>query len=296
MIYHKLPRTPDTRGPIRIGVLLIFFLLIVGVIYGSFKYQSNMFSADTPTDNDVLLKVGKETIYYKDLSTELASYPDRSDGSAKGIVTQKLIDDSVILQGASDEGLVDLDVSVFNSIDKDYAKRISLIEDIKANLNKDSVSAKGYVVSIWYRNNGYIGPRGLAASKELARKKLEVVRQEVVSGRMSIQTAGNVIKNDSSLKELDLAYKNNAIFPFTLYRGSDKKVTLSSDLDESLASLSTGGVSTLYTGVAEDPQTGESYDAVYMFGQVTEKDSSTREYQTFDDWLQVKKQIYEVGM
>lgn len=295
MIYHKLPRTPDTRKPVKIGVFLILFILVAGVIYGSLKYRG-VISPSTPQDTDVLLKVGKETIYYQDLSTELASFPEMGDGSAKGVVTQKLIDDSVILQGAQDEGLVDLDPSVFNSIDKDYAKRIALVEEVKTNLNKNSVNAKGYVVSIWFRNNGYVGPKGLVASKELARKKLEAVRQEVLAGRMSIQKAGDVLKNDASLKELDLAYKNNAIFPFTLYRGSTDRVTLNTDLDESLSQLTTGGVSNLYIGIGKDPHTGESYEAVYLFGQVTEKDSSTREYQTFDDWLHAKKQIYEVGI
>jgi hypothetical protein len=293
MIHQKLPETDHTKS-IRVGVILILFILIAGLVYGSFKYR-NTSSTSAPKDTDVLLKVGKETLYYRDLSTELASYPD-IDGNAKGIITQKLIDDSVILQGAEDEGMVDLDPRVFNTNDKDYARRIALVHEIKTNLNKNSISTKGYVVSIWFRNNGYVGPRGLAGSKELARKKLEAIRQEVVSGRMSIQKAGDVIKNDSSLKELDIAYKNNAIFPFTTYKGGTQRITLNSDLDESLSSLTTGGVSPLYIGIAKDPHTEEIYEALYMFGQVTEKDSSTREYQSFEDWLQVKKQIYEVGI
>jgi hypothetical protein len=294
MIYHKLPAIQNRNKLVYVGLALILFILVAGIAYGSLKYKK-VDRVSTPDGKEVLLKVGKESIYYQDLSTELASYPDSGSDTARGILTQKLITDSVILQGGADDGIITLDPSFFNQVDKDYNKRISMVNEVKANLNTDAVNSRGYVVSIWFRNNGYIGPLGLSKSKELARQKLNALHSEVASGVLSIQKAGDIIKNDSSLKQLDIAYKNNALFPFTYYAGDLRRLTLSEDLDEELANLPKAGVSNVYVGTAKDPKTEESYEALYLFGQVTEKADSTKPYKSFDDWLNDKKSIYDVG-
>src|SRR5260221_3914680 len=259
MIYHKLPRTRDSHTLIRFGIYAIIFLLATGIIYEVTHYVRNSSSGISMDDNTPLVKVGNETIYYKDLSTELASYPN-SDESSKEILTQKLITDSTILQGGQDESLIQLDPSFFNSVHKDYSKRIEMVKRVKELLDKNSLSTRGYVVAIWFRNNGYIGPKGLAASKDLARKKLNALHTEVAAGRMSILKAGEIIKNESSLIVLDIAYKNNAIFPFTIYSGDTKRITLNMDLDKELLNLKAGGVSDMYVGMAKDPNTGEIYE------------------------------------
>lgn len=294
MLHQTLPKNTQSQRFLRVGIYASIFLVVAGGIYG-ITHNFKRSSGNDLIKEGVFLKVGNENLYYADLSTELASYPNPDDESSKGILTQKLITDSIILQGGQEDGLIELDESFYNNESKDYSKRIAMIDLVKTALHNDAVTTKGYVVSVWFRNNGFIGTRGLLGSKEFARKKITALHTEVLSGRISIQKAGDIIKNDSSLKEVDIAYKNNAVFPFAILKGSTERVTLHPELDSELMNLPTGGVSAVYLGTAKDPHTDESYEAVYMFGQVTEKERASRNYISFEDWLESKKQIYEVG-
>lgn len=293
MIEHKLPAQRDYRVTKRIAYIVTAFVIVLFGIYLSRNLPTSQ-PLQIQNESDVLIKVGNETLYYKDLETELSRYPDNKNENAKAILMQKLITDSVILQGGADEELIEVDSSTFNSLEKDYGKRIQLVESVKQQLESNSIETEGYVVSIWFRNNGYIGPMGLEKSKTTARQKLEVLWKEVSEGRMSVQKAGDIIANDTSLAQLDIAYKNNAIFPFTATKGNNKPITLNKDLDEELLELQNGEVSEIYVGQGVDPDTGERYEAMYAFGQITEKKVSHSEYTSFDDWLNIKNQIYEV--
>lgn len=294
MIYHTMPRTRDSKWLFYFALFASIFLILVGVGYRVLHNGYENPLHPSPREDDILLRVGNETIYYRDLTIELASYPDASDENAKELLTQKLITDSIILQGGKDDGILELEPDFFNSPEKNYERRIEEVSKVKDSFQTNSVQSKGYVVAVWFRNNGYVGPRGLNGSKELARKKLTALHTEVAEGRMSIQKAGEILKNDTSLKELDIAYKNNAIFPFTIYNKDSQHITLNKNLDTELMQLPEGGVSSLYLGTTNDKEVSEPYEALYMFGQITEKGSGSKPYISFDDWLKQKREIYKV--
>lgn len=262
-------------------VLLVLFSLFV-------LRRRNNISQVVP-GNDVIAEVGREKIYQKDLDTELSYYPE--DPEAKAVLLQKMITDSVILQGASDENLIDLDQTVFNSLEKDYLKRIEMVSQAKRLLSEREDMLKGKVVAIWFFNNDYIGPLGYERGKQIAFEKLSELQKRVVDGTVTIDQAGEIIKNDKSLEQLDPVYKNNALYEFNTKK-SNPQISLSTELDNELWSLEPGGVSKVYIAKTKDAK-GQERESLYLFGQVLDKRSTGTQI-NIDDWVNQKKQIYAI--
>ncbi len=279
-----------------IGISVCTFLL-VAIVFALWNYKENRFgqsqlkSMKAPTD--VIMRVGNEDLYQKDLDFELSKSPQKDDPQIKQALIDKMITDSIILQGAESDHLLTLDSTIYNNVGKDYLKRIQTVEDAKVSIDSNTDSITGFVVSIWYHNNNWIGPAGLEASKQMAYEKLKKLHDQVAANQITIQQAGEMIKNDTSIAKLDKAYKGNAILQFESLKGSNKPITLNKDLDNRLWALRVGETTDIYPGQATDLVTGEKYDALYYFGQLTNRTSPGGAL-PLDQWLESKKKIYQV--
>lgn len=280
-----------------VTTVLICTLLIFVTAFAVFSYKTGLFKSSpgqkkvTPTS--VIAKVGNEELYQKDLDFEISQSPQKDDPAIKQILLNKMVLDSIILQGAESDHLITLDSTIYSSADKDYLKRVAAVETAKLAIKGSTDTINGYVVSIWYHNNSWVGPMGLERSKQTAYEKIKKLHDEVISGRITIQEAGARIKADTSIVQLDKAYKSNAIFGFESLKGSNEQITLNKDLDIALWSLKQGGTTDIYPGQAIDLVTKEKYDALYFFGQVTSRKSNGGGM-PFDPWLESKKKIYDV--
>jgi hypothetical protein len=279
---------------------ILLLLVVIAIMGGTgIWYLSNKSlqvkeqEYSTANDNEEIMTVGQETIYGRDLNYELSYYPQEGQ-ERKAIVLQKLANDSIILQGGQEERIISLDNSVYNSLEKDYGKRLEMVEVVKKAIQEKGDSMSGNVIGLWFYNNGWVGPAGLEKGKEEAFEKLSKLRDQVANGSLTMQQAGEIIKNDASNADLDRAYQNNAIFEFKAMKGQKNWITRSQDLDEELWSLTPGKVSQLYIGTGLDEDTGEPYEALYLFGMVTEKAAGESEYIPFEDWLNEKKEIYKI--
>jgi hypothetical protein len=282
----KMNKTLLTIGILGIGGVLLWYFASLNrnrIEPGTKQYA----------DTDIVMRVGHEDIYGKDLSYELAQYPPEGEDKEQ-IVLQKIAADSVLLQGVREDGLMELDETFYNSLSKDYELRIAMVSQAKSLVELRGESITGSVVSLWFRNNNWIGPDGLESGKQTAFRKMTDLRNRVVNGSVTIQEVAEIIKNDAANERLDRVYKNNAYFEFTAMKGQEKWITLSKDLDQELWTLPVGRVSKLYVGTGVDENTGESYDALYLFGEVSSRNTTGEEYMSFDQWLENKKEIYEV--
>jgi hypothetical protein len=244
-----------------------------------------------PSPNEPIAKVGAETIYQIDLDSQKEYYiGDASDVTDKEFL-DKIARDSAILQGAAKDGFLKLDASFFNSPTKDYSLRMTKVAEAQAAIEKVENYVSGYVVSIWFANDE--PPKaGYENAKRIAKQKIDALHADVKSGKITIQQAGNAIRNDTSLADLDAAYKVNAIYDFKRARG--EKITISQQVDTALWDAPVRGVTDVFLVQATPTYSEDRMDALYMFGQVTDKKGDGR-VGNFDDWVSQQQQTYALS-
>lgn len=275
----------------RLFYLIIILVLIVILIAGGILYLLNPkaiqnilsplpFLSTTKsqpnTQNKIIAKVGEENIYQKDLDAALTGLSKISTASQSAILKQQvfdqLIQDSVILQGGQADGLIKLDNTTFNSTNKDYGKRATLVDQVRKAVFDQTPGSKGTVVTVWYKQ---------AKDKSLASDKISQLRQEVADGKITIQQAIDNIKADNTLAKLDPNYQINAGFAFSSQK--DRPATTYPEFDNILQSLKPGETSSVY----------EATKSGFLFGQVS-KVVTTTSVIDFSDWLAQKQKIYPV--
>lgn len=238
-----------------------------------------------------IAKVGEEYLYQTDFNAEMNLYPSTGGTDSKQFILERLITDSIILQGAQSDGIIKLDSPVFNSKNKDYKKRVELTAKVKNDIKNQSDTYKGTIVTIWFLND-HVGPLGYEKAKQIALEKITKLHNDVKSGKITIEQAGEAIKRDSSLAQLDKAYKSNALFSF--YSTKDDPPTYDDDFNQALFNLPAKSTSEVFTGKSADlDNNNQLTDAYFTFGQLKEKAGSGK-YISIDDWLNKKKGIYSV--
>ncbi|MFW5703692.1 MAG: hypothetical protein ACOCXQ_02565 [Patescibacteria group bacterium] len=244
---------------------------------------------DSRPADDVIATVGQEKIYYIDLQYIADKYPNPEDADVEDIL-ERLVEESVILQAADKDGLIDLSPRFYNSTNKDYLLRQRAINTIKDKINAQSSVIQGKVVSIWFAND--VEPEiGLEEGKQFAKEKIDALHAQVVSGQLTIEQAGEMVRNDDSLEKIDIAHDVNALMRFERQQGEG--ITISEELDEALWQAEEGEVTDVFLVQATPTFLEEEIDALYMFGQVEEKKVNSR-FPSYDSWLEKAKKEYDV--
>lgn len=301
---QSLPNTPISPNKLsRSSTVVIIIALIVFLSVVLFYYNQKIkpgiqppVKTEQPTATSsafikdpkkAVAKVGEEIIYQQDLDVEIAKQPNfPSTPSAKTQLLQKIASDSAILQGAAQEGLVTLDKTVFNSTEKDYLKRIKLVEELKSKVTGQADSISGTIIAIWFHNIK-IGPLGLEKSKQMAYDKITKLQSEVKTGKITIEQAGEAIKKDTSLAQIDPAYASNALLNFKINRG--QQLTGDKKFNDALSSLKVNEISDVFLGQDRN-SVGKTFDALYHFGQIKQRIESGKP--SFTDWFALKAKKY----
>lgn len=234
-------------------------------------------------------KIGEEIIYNVDITREVSALPNSDDPTAIRTSFQKIVNDSITLQGAAREGLIKLDKSVFNSSSKDYPKRITLVDEAKRKLDQSGDSYSGTMVSIWFYNQK--PPKmGYAQAKQKAFNTIKPLYDKVKAGQMTMLEASDAIIADDSLYDVDEAFKVNSYGEFVAT--PDNPATFDAGFNTQLARLKQGEVSSLYLAKSDDIN-GNIIDAVYIFAKI-DKIISGKGYTDYTGWLELQKPKYEV--
>lgn len=242
-----------------------------------------------PVKEEVITKIGEEKIYGNDIIQESETYATPVDAETQKKIIEKIKTDSIILQAAADQGLIELSDDVFNNKEKNYKKRRALIEKARETVKQKANYLKGVVISIWFVND-YVGPLGYEQAKKIAQEKIEEVYTAVKNGDMTIYQAGQQLKNDKTLAEIDEAYELNVMYEFDTHE--NKSITVSEEFDAALWKLEPGDISEIHTLKDTLLETGEEVEAIYAFGMVTEKQDDGA-ISNFSDWLAQQKKTYE---
>ncbi len=293
----------STKKKILLAGVVFFIIGILGFLFLSQSENPTIrriFKADIAAPevktanlpNGVVADVGGVEIPEEYLNTELSYYPGSPSEEVKKNIVQKMVDDQITLVEAKKEGYINDFPSGENLSSEQYLERAKLVEETKQKINMAGNVSKGRVVSVWFYNNGHVGPKGLEESKKIAYAKIKPLYDRVKNGTMTIDQAGQAIANDPSLLEIDLAYKGNAIDEFTFFGGGTG--TFWEEFNELIWATEQGGVTPLYLGGGALLD-GKPVEELYIFAKVEYK-STNESFNSYADWLRKKKENLEVSI
>ena len=247
----------------------------------------------------VIAVVGRETLYGRDLNYELSIYfpkAYKSDEPVPDDIKQKaleqIIENSLLLQTAADEGLIALNEKVFNNLNKEYRARNILVNSIEEKANQKLVNwVKGELISIWFKNI-YEPKMGLEAARQITRAKMDGIYSRFKSGNLtSLEQAAEEIKNDPALALIDPSYQGNAYIAFEIEQGEE--FFIDPKIQEVAFKLPVNQLSEILVGQDQSPG-GEFYDCNFIVMRVEEQEM--KGFESFEDWFNQKKENYEVTL
>lgn len=243
-------------------------------------------------DDTVIMTVGAENIYAEDVRYEQNFYSESQRAELEQSIKDRLINESIILQAGAAADFIELNEEVFNSVYKDREKRRQLIQQVTEQINNNAIHKSGSVVAVWFMNVRP-GPLGYDAGKEFAFEKINAAYQSVKSGQMTIQQAGETLKKDTSLAQVDpTSYEANALLDFDTRQSI--QIIFDPEFNQALLDLNEGELTDIT--VVQDYELNDDQlpkkDAVYMFGQVTS--ARIEGNPPFEAWLAEQKNNYAV--
>jgi len=246
-------------------------------------------------DNDqIALKVGEEYIYRTTFDEMLIKLPpsamvsEDTPENKKMRLSEKIIKNSITLQQAKKEELMQLDSNFYNSKSIDYAKRVGVVNTVIKDLNDSSYDIEGSIIAIWFANVK-VGKLGLVEGKKLAYETIKPLYDSIKAGEMTMEEAAEIIKANEKLFNIDPVYQGNAHHIFKQRKG--ERITFSLDFDNEIRSLDVGKMTGL--NLIKDSVDDEGYiEAVYMFAKVDKKKDT--KYVDYNDWFEQNKNNYEV--
>lgn len=265
------------------GIALLCFILL-GVFF-IFNKKTSV----SENDGSVVATVGKEDIYKTYLNKELELYPADKTQKVKESLLNKVIRDSVILQGAETEGIIKDYIKGENLTTQEYLKRTAEAQRVERYIKSQSNGINLTLVTVWFFNNNYIGPKGLAEGKKIAYAKIKPLYDKVQKKEITITEAGQLIATDTSLKQIDPSYESNALSK--VYAPKGDKITHWPEFDALVWKAKVGELTPLYLG--DDVYQGKKIDAIYMFARVDKKIENSK-YESFDAWYEKQKNTYDV--
>ena len=278
-------------------LILLVFLPLIFVIGKRFQSSKKRTEEDKFPLKKVIAIAGRETLYGQDLNYELSIYfPEvyKSDEPVPEEIKKKaldqIIEDSLLLQSAADEGIIDLNETVFNNLNKEYRARNILINSIDEKVEQKLINwVKGELISIWFKNI-YEPKMGLEAARQISRAKMEGIYSRLKSGNLiSLEQAAEEIKNDPALALIDPSYQGNAYIAFEIEQGEE--FFIDPKIQEAAFKLPVNQLSEILVGQDQSPG-GEFYDCNFIVMKVNEREM--KGFESFEDWFNQKKGNYEV--
>ena len=242
---------------------------------------------------NVVMTVGEERIFTDDFNYELFVFhnPDFVSGDDMSddlllAVANNLIDQSAALQEGEEEGTVRLYVDFYDTEEKDYEMRNQTYTQVQESVGSTSVfEMTGEVISAWFYN---MEPpeMGIEDAREYTEELITDLHARIESGEITMEEAGNMIKDDPVMKDIDPGLEGNAYAPFSIL--GDAQTFTDPELQKEIISLSEGELSPVLVG---RDRSDDWYDAYFMVVLVEEKQDGLG---GFDEWIAQARSQREV--
>lgn len=254
--------------------------------------------SDSKEGRKIIAKVGDENIYQNDLNKIITTrFPKdiTSRYTKEEIIKRALnesVEESILLQEENKIGGVSLLPPIFNTDEKNYILRQKVVEEIKNKRLAKQERISGAFISIWYHN---VRPPSIppAEAQKLALGKIQKIYNDLKTGKISFETGGQIVKNDTSLAAIDKSYTGNAYYEFK-DRASTDGVFVFNDLEDKLWTLNEGEISEIIQHPSSSILLGKEEEEFYGIIKVTKRTNTGSG--SYKDWLKKVKQNYEISV
>jgi len=280
-------------------VLLAVFSLYFVFIKAKKESPPKKSSLSSPTltppslEKQLTMRIGNDSFSQEDLEYLASIYQPNKNLSELTVDEKEYLEDlalerSLVIQEAQKREVVSVDETLFapNKGWNDYNRTY---EEAKQAIiaQEEQITVAGIFI---YFYNQFPPEMGVERAKELARKKMEELRERLIKGEISLKQAGEIIANDTSLAEIDPIYDANAYSEFNK-RNKTRQIVggITSQDNNLLWSLDVGDYSPIILGFESGNEVApnEAYWAIF---QVTSKTGSGKPYL---EWLKEAKKEYE---
>jgi len=280
-------------------VLLAVFSLYFVFIKAKKESPPKKSSLSSPTltppslEKQLTMRIGNDSFSQEDLEYLASIYQPNKNLSELTVDEKEYLEDlalerSLVIQEAQKREVVSVDETLF-APNKDWNDYNRTYEEAKQAIiaQEEQITVAGIFI---YFYNQFPPEMGVERAKELARKKMEELRERLIKGEISLKQAGEIIANDTSLAEIDPIYDANAYSEFNK-RNKTRQIVggITSQDNNLLWSLDVGDYSPIILGFESGNEVApnEAYWAIF---QVTSKTGSGKPYL---EWLKEAKKEYE---
>lgn len=230
-----------------------------------------------------VLYVGDETIYTDDINFYLYFYHNPEYTLGKEFtdrvlieVAEQVVRDSVIIQAGVNEDLITEPENMMDQPFKDHMERLTLAQTVKETLPVGSVDVE--VVTAWFFNS--VEPEmGVDVASEYARELLSSLHERVSGGDITMQDAGEALRQDAVMQVIDGGLEGNSYQHFVINLGEQRYFDAS--VQDTIFSLQEGEISDVKLG--QDLNASDQwYDAFYYFAYMRERSAGVI---SFDEWV-----------
>ncbi len=233
--------------------------------------------------NTLILVVNNEKIYKKVFDYYYQPFKQliiKGHADKKQVVNtilNNIIEESLVLQDAGKQNKIVLNDEIYNNPNLDPEKRSKLFQSIKKELIEKSKNLKVGIITIFYKNIDLVD-YDYETAKKIAKQKIDEIYEQVKSGKLTIEQAGEKLKNDTSLAKLDKSYKANVYTEFEIK--DDQPMTFSHEFNELLRNTKQGELTPIMD--VYDPSVKDKKEYVaYMFGYVFKHDKNSFNYDNY---------------
>lgn len=212
------------------------------------------------------LVVGNVSLTVEDLNKRFSIfYPESSEytnnPSLWREVAEKLVREASLQDYASKEGVLP------NQPQKFDPTKVALALEYFETRGTNHIS--GEVLTLWFYNT--TPPEmGLERARSLQEQRINDIRTKIESGQLTMEQAGEEIKNMTEIGEIDPVWVGNTYSKFE-YVSPDQKVFIDPKMNDFIWGLESGQLSEVVVG--QDFHNSEPYDAYFSIVKINAKET-----------------------
>jgi hypothetical protein len=198
----------------------------------------------------------------------------------------QLIEDtySPLLQYAKNTGKLKTEVAAGvgpRQLDKET---ITELNDLSTYLQTEGTTyINAEVVSLWF-NNYFTEKYTLEQRRNMAQQLMQDLREKVSNGTLTMKQAGEMLINDTSLKDIDTAWQANSYREVTFAK-KDERTFLDPTIEKTFWTMQKGELSPLLVGHLVDAP--GSPEGSFTFIKINERED--KEYDTYNQFVKENK-------
>lgn len=247
---------------------------------------STIFRNQEMADNQPILTVGKEELFFKDYNVEVQNISKGEEVNEMMMIQalEKIINDSIIIQYNLDKRYIKTpSLNLYNSSDKNHAQRLDLILQCEEMISKNEfrkISGQGLKIVFSNIRSKNIS---LTEGKEIIRKNVINLYTDFKSGKISPYNFTLSPTTAGFEKIPNLAIDSSS---FDFDTSANKRISQSNEFDSLLWQTPVSSITPIFH------ESDLNDEEIYLFGFV--KNKTEAGYESISDFYEKNKGLYDV--